>query len=133
MHGHLLTCGNSYHEDGGCHEENHPHTLVHFHYRGVMDAAIKDASGTAKGLGFEDLVERCEDGEPAKQAKALAFSVMVAEKPASFWPGWASKIIPSSLMGNSWMPTLTIDKDVEAEVITQIGLSPYVARIEALY
>merc|ERR1719291_1239152 len=45
-HVHLLTCGFSRTGPSkGCQVEEHPHTLVHFHYRGVIDAAIKDASG----------------------------------------------------------------------------------------
>merc|ERR1719436_2083639 len=53
--------------------------LVHFRYRGFMDAVIKD-TGSFKGSGMDGLRRQLLAGEPGTRIKLLALSSVAAEK-----------------------------------------------------
>jgi hypothetical protein len=75
--------------------------MLHFHYRGLADAVLKDSSTFFKSNGVVSMLSGFHSGEPALRMKLLAFSSLVAEK---FGP----------VVGTEYPRLLAIDKEQEA-------------------
>ena len=77
------------------------HRLVHFQYRGLWDAVIKDVAGRFKAQGAEGVLKKLNAYEPTERLKCMAFASVLASmygKPVDF---------------SHWTPELSVDKDAE--------------------